>query len=795
MRQYDDAELVELFSDDPELMDLARAAQARELEAPMGANFQAYLRARLMDEAVVRLHPRGLARLRMALGSRSTMAAAFAAGAGAVMIAVTVVAVTQHGSDRVNAPAAESVLAGDSHVDPATDAITIAFTQPMDQASVVKALHIVPATSVTTSWSGNTLTITPKHGLSASTAYVVRIDNSVARSVSGQAPQAPIVVAFGTQPRPTATPGPTPTPTPATPVLAPTVLGQTGSVADVLAGPNGSVLVTDVASIGASQSSSQASGSSTGASSTATSTEGAGTSTGPGASASSSTSSSSSTTAAPSGLVRFDSGSASVVGASASAAAVAPSGRYIAALVHDQSGNATVVVENIDGTNRRQLAHADAGSPIAWTSGPAVLFTSGGHLRAVDLQGGIRSAGGPNGLVVGSGQQLLLAPGGHWAYLGPSSTTPASSTATDTSVSATTATAAAQLVDLTSGATLALPAAGSIAAFAPDASALAWADTADTRTADVLTLASSLPATASPAKVALADPGRAITVLAVSAGGSRVAATVASSEVRVVDTSGHLVATDPENATRLAFITDNTVALVAGGHAETAPLPSSGGTGTASPPPTASAEAQGLLDRLVAAQTGSGSLSSLPAAASIDLAALTPRGVTQGYVIAVEAIPNSSQVTASIRLVAIPAKGSSDPVTSSDESVTLDRPDGSTLRITQLSATPLSPESSGPHVMRVAASRSGSTMSVTVTFDSDLDPATVAPAISLTGPGGLATGSQVTFDASARTATVTLPLTGLLGNAAQPLTLSIATTLHDVDGNALASSYTTSVAA
>ena len=48
MREFDDAELAELFGDDHELLDLARAAQARDVEAPMGVHFQAYLRARLM---------------------------------------------------------------------------------------------------------------------------------------------------------------------------------------------------------------------------------------------------------------------------------------------------------------------------------------------------------------------------------------------------------------------------------------------------------------------------------------------------------------------------------------------------------------------------------------------------------------------------------------------------------------------------------------------------------------------------------------------------------------------------
>jgi Big-like domain-containing protein len=344
VRQFDDPELAELFREDPDLLDLARAAQVRELDVPVGSNFQAYLRARLLDEAQHRLRPRGLARLRAALGSRGGVAAAFGGAAGAVMIAAAVIAFTQGhtGNDTVTVSAV-SQLSGQTNVDPHTNAITIAFNEPMNQASVVKALHIVPATSFSTSWSGNTLTITPTHGLSASTAYVVRIDNSVARSSAGQAPAAPIVVPFGTQPTSPPVVGPAPSATPTLPpVLAMTVLGQTGPHADVVPAPGGGVLVTDVSSPSASPSPSPAasanasSSTSTGTSSptpspssssspSGSSTSGqASGSTGSASPAGSASSSSTSTASPPSGLVSYGSGTPSVVGSAATAASVSP---------------------------------------------------------------------------------------------------------------------------------------------------------------------------------------------------------------------------------------------------------------------------------------------------------------------------------------------------------------------------------------------------------------------------------------------------------------------------------------
>ncbi|HET9051627.1 MAG TPA: hypothetical protein VFO60_07975, partial [Candidatus Dormibacteraeota bacterium] len=154
-----DPELDELLGGDPELLDLARTARSRRLDAPVGQNFQRYLRARLMDEAQRSLQPRGLARLRRALAPRPSLAAGAGATAGIAMIVVAgVLFVTkQAGSSGVNVPTARSDIGGQSRVDPQTKAITIAFSEPMDHASVVRALHIVPATSVTTSWTGNNL--------------------------------------------------------------------------------------------------------------------------------------------------------------------------------------------------------------------------------------------------------------------------------------------------------------------------------------------------------------------------------------------------------------------------------------------------------------------------------------------------------------------------------------------------------------------------------------------------------------------------------------------------------------
>lgn len=797
-RRYDDPELAELFEDSPDLVDLARVAQSRELDVPMSDAFPRYLRARLMDEAEHRLRPRGLGRLRRALTARGALALTGSA-AGAVMVGIAVFSLAQHtGDSTVVEPSASVDVGGRTNLDPTTHAFTVAFNTTMDQGSVVRAIHIEPATSFSTAWSGNTLTITPTHGLTASTGYVVRIDNTVARSSSGQAPKAPIVVAFGTKPTPTAGPGGTPTPAPA-PTLTPVVLGTVTAGADALPVPvpGGGLLVTAVdqpAQPGstASSSTSAAAASSSGSSSTAPSASAATSSassavttvsgaTGQGSATGALTAGSSTLTAPAGGLYRFGSGLPVRVGPAATAAAVSPTGRYVAA-VETAGGTTSVVLENIDSTQRRVLARADAGSPVAWTGSSSVVYLAGGRLRSVDLQGGIRAIGPSGGIAVARDATLLLAPGARVAYISTPSVDPV------TGVPA----AGGHLVDLATGATLTLPGSGSLVAFATDGGGVAWVDgTAAAPQVDLLTLGSALPSSAAPGSTLTPAGAGRVTALAVAPAGSAVAMSVdagAAHEVRILDSTGHVVATSSGSAERLAFLDARTLALVTTDHAATASIP--GAAPPAAAVPGVPAEAQHLLDGLVAAQIGDRSpLATIPAAAGIDLAALTPAGVTQGYVVAIA--PRSSAdapVVAAVRLVSVSA-GSGAPVSFADEQVTIDRTAAGTYQVTQLTSTPLSPEPLGPHVVHVVTQRSATALTVTVSFDSDLDPASVAGALSITGPGSAAAPLTQNYDAASRTVTLTAPLPIASGDLEGPLTLHVSTGLRDVDGNALAGAY------
>jgi Protein of unknown function (DUF1116)/Bacterial Ig-like domain len=96
-----------------------------------------------------------------------------------------------------------------------------------------------------------------------------------------------------------------------------------------------------------------------------------------------------------------------------------------------------------------------------------------------------------------------------------------------------------------------------------------------------------------------------------------------------------------------------------------------------------------------------------------------------------------------------------------------------------VTASPAADVPPGPHVVRIApGTRSGT---VTVTFDSDLDPASVGGAVSVAGAGGTRLPATAAYDAASRTVTV-----AATAAPSGSLALTIATSLRDVAGRHLA---------
>ncbi len=810
-----DPELAELFPGEPGLLDLARHVRAVKPDAPVGENFQAYLRARLMDAAPQALRRRGLfgGRLRV-----SWLVAGSGATLGAAMAAITIVSLLHNGGDTVvnNIHPVASITAGAVDVNP-DQAITIAFDQPMDHSSVERAIHIQPATSYSTSWSDDTLTITPAHHLAANTAYVVRLDQQTARSTSGGTLVAPVVIPFGTKPAPT----PSPTPTPAPPMAAVTVLGQVSGGPLVPSGDGGVLAGALLPSPAPSASPSATPSASPSPATAATPAPSASPRASATAAPSASPTAAADAATAPE-LARLDTtGTATALGPQATAVVISPAGRSIAYLRAD-GDHADVLLANLDGSRARVLTtRADAGSPLAWTQ-TGILFAGGGHVRSVDLGGVVHdlglpplTPGGPPLLLRDAGRVVILSEPATAAQAASPSASPSGTASTPSPAATASASAAASpaagavmlpaIVDLAGGTPLALPATATRIAVSRDGSTVVWVQPAIAG-APLTVERAAIPAalggaTLTATAVPITDSATGVSALAVSDTSGLVAATVTdaggTAQLLVVDASGHLVAVGPALAAPVFTGASTIAGLVGHGPGiDDVVLATVGGAGAGSAPdPNAVAAAAGtLLDHLVAVQAPAqpALLAALPTTGATppNLVALTPPGLTQAYAVTVTPSDGGATVTAIVHLIHIPSpsEGSTTP-TGADEAVTLVRAADGSWAFSAASVGRLAPEVSGPHVQHVTAAGTPGARVLELAFDSDLDPSTVAGAISVSGLLGAAE-PVVTYDAATRTVLVSLPA-GLRGET--PLTVSVGTGLRDVDGNALSSPYSTTI--
>ncbi len=252
---------------------------------------------------------------------------------------------------------------GPNSVDP-TDAVTLKFSRPLDRATVQDALRIAPATTVTTSWKGNALTVTPSHGFAANSAYVLTIDHTKAKTADGHALASDVRVVFGTAPLP---PAQSAMGTPAT--LNRSEISPADAGSEAVVTRDGAVLLTAAKSRHGQSAS----------------------------------------------LMRVDGQKSTTISAAVDAICVSRSGKSVAYLSHD-GNQAQVVIADATGTAQSHLAvKADPSSPIGWINDDEVTFVSEGKLRAVDRNGHIRTLGGVR--VDAAHDILVLAPGGRYAYL------------------------------------------------------------------------------------------------------------------------------------------------------------------------------------------------------------------------------------------------------------------------------------------------------------------------------------------------------------------------------------------
>ncbi len=736
-----DPELEELFHDEPELLETANQVRAARPQPAVDPRFQHRLRAQLVAEASRGRARRGVRRW-WSLGPAHV--AWGGAAVGAILITATVLTfVTNHPQDQT--VTAFSQLTAQHSVSP-NQVITVAFNQPMDQQAVEAGVHIQPATKVSYSWANNNLVITPAYHLSGNTPYSVTIAQSAIRALSGASASAPIHITFGTAP----TPSPVSS---APPTLATTVLGLNGPNGSLVFEPNGSL----VSSQGLLPPS--AAPSSTPSASPTPTFEGG-------------------ITAAPGGtgsLVAYPaSGTPVRIGPSPSAFAFTADGFTLAMAVDDGNGGSRISVTQNDGTQRRTLVHTSTQvTALTWSS-DRVVYTDGTGINSVDLSKRVQPL---YSLASGAGTISALAAGGTYAYVAPSLSG-----------------SGGALLDIARGTDQVLQGAANDVAFSGDGKTIAWVDLSGSQprllveqvTQSAATPVTMLGSAASISDVTLNQAGDEVAYLMADSSGS--------TQVVVAQLPGGtpFAVASPLNPSelalsplgdRVAFVSDN----AAGPTIELAAVPGVTTEHGAQVPPAANF----ALQRFVQAQVGTDGqpdLVSLAAlsAPGVDATTSTPQNLSRAYVISTYLAQGG--VGASVELIVDPNAGHTTARVASE--TLLLAPSGGGYLVTMVQTTPLRDELSGPHVVQVTSDTTAGVTTLQVSFDSDLNAPTVAGAITVLSESGTTLDSTTVYHPDSRTATVTI------ANAPKgTLTLDIATTLADVDGQLLAPHFATRVAA
>ena len=464
-----------------------------------------------------------------------------------------------------------------------------------------------------------------------------------------------------------------------------------------------------------------------------------------------------------------------------SAAAYSPNGgRYLAMAVDDGNGGSRIVVTRSDGTQMEKLATSSTQvTELTWATNDRIIYTDGTTIDSVDLS----KAKAQLYTHTGSGTITALALGGAYAYVSPATAT------------------GGALLNINTGTVQVLTGAVTDVAFSGDGTIVAWVDES-AHPARILTesiahgastqgapmVVSTPDATATPSDIALDMAGDEIAYLSTgSASGAELV-------VAQLSSGTPLAVESPSNASQItlsppgdqvAFVSNS----ASGASIEQATVP---GATTKPHGPQIPAGANRTLQRFVQAQVGLdghpdfATLAELSAPGT-DFASSTPQDLSRAYVISTYL--DQGVVGASIELIVDPSSGHTTARFASETLHISQGPTGGYV-VTSAFTSQLRDQSAGPHVVQVSSSTANGVTILQVSFDSDLNPGSVASAIAVLSASGTTLASTAVYNPDTRTATVTID------NAPTgTLTLNIATTLADFKGQNLVQSFTTSVQA
>ena len=765
---WSDPELEDLFREDGALQQTARVLRASRPDPAMDPEFQARLRAQLMEAAHARPVRAGSGRVREVREVRAPRrpfwmrlrASHFAwggAGLGAALTAATVVALVigNQGPGSTQTIMATSPVAADHLVSP-NNTILVSFNQPMNHAAVESGLRIEPATQVTTAWQGNQLVITPVHHLAGNTPYTVTIPPTALVATSGARATAPVQISFGTAPTPPATPGST-----LPPQMTQVALGSAQGSGLLMFAPDGGVVTNATSAAESTATPSPSAPPSATPSPTAS----------PSAPAATPTPQATPTPSASGGsrLVELPAqpGTPLPLGPAATAAAFSPDGTLLASAI-PAGGGSDITVSRADGTESSTLTHsATSVVALAWTSGSAVEYATAQSVKSVDPTGRVTTiiASAP-GTIAG------LSPDGASAYLNPSGATPG------------------RLVGLTGGAVTNLAGDQQAAdvAFSGDGTTVAWID----RSAASPKLMTAPTGSGAASSVSILDPGSGLGALALDRDGTQ----VAYGEV-LRDGTGRLVVAQLPAGTPIAigpgavqvvFSPSGGVLAVRAASAEGSSvaldrLPGAGAITGPVVPAAASQALHAFLDAQVAANRAT--LQSL-SAPGVVTPSVPQSGLSRALLI--DSVPRADGTVTAIATLLVDPTPAKPTTQAAEETLTLAQKGGSYI-VTAVNAVALHALAAGPHVTSVTTTEKNGTLTAQVGFDSDLTPASVAGAITVQGASGTSVPVTVTYDENTRTAT--LAVTHFPSGA---LSVVVGTALRDVNGQSQSTPFTAPLA-
>jgi hypothetical protein len=456
------------------------------------------------------------------------------------------------------------------------------------------------------------------------------------------------------------------------------------------------------------------------------------------------------------GLLRVTGGTVERIAPATEAICVSRSGRSIAFLAGG-GADAEVVFADADGTPVRRVRVApDAGSPLGWIGDAEVSYVGGGRLRAVDRTGKVRVLSGTP--VDAARDSLALAPGGRYAYLARGPAGPG------------------RLFDLRTGASRVLPGSAGDVAFAAGGATVVWIDRSG-GTPRVATAASGGgPVLAVPLPV---DPGDKVSDLGVSPDGSRLAYSVTGPGGRA--------------QLRLASLPDgDTLAVSLDGTGEAPNWAPSGrrftvlGHGADGSRveevtvPESTADRQASAEATVAAFADAQLSADPDAQQALATSGSTLPRLTRFTRFAVLWVRTASDGTAEARVRLTADARPDHPARQAEETLTLapatdDRPPA----VRTVTTGPFATAPDGPQLVHVDTHAAPD--AVTLTFGSDLDPATVATAVGLSTADGVTVRATTRYDPATRSVTVRPA-----DRSAPVAVVRVSSGLRDVSGHPLA---------